>query len=275
MNDAVVVENLTKEFAPSRRGGPTVRAVDGVSFTVRSGESVAIVGESGSGKSTVARMLVGLETPTSGHITIDGHPIAGGRTSLAERRRRARSIQIVFQDPYTSLDPRQSVGGCLAESLRLHDPDAEQRARVTELLREVGLDEAHADAVPSRLSGGQRQRVAIARALACRPTILVLDEAVSALDVSIQGQILNLLADIRTHTGISYIFISHDLAVVRQIAERILVMRRGAIVESGPTDEILDRPAHAYTRLLMASAPRPGWTPHDARALLHELDAGS
>jgi ABC-type glutathione transport system ATPase component len=268
----IVVERLRKVFDLGH--GDELVAVDDVSFTLAPGASMAIVGESGSGKTTVARLLVGLETSTSGRITVDGVDVSGARTAARERRRRARSVQIVFQDPYTSLDPRQHVANCLDESLRLHtDLDGEgRRDRVHDLLRRVGMDDGHGAALPSRLSGGQRQRVAIARALACEPRVLVLDEAVSALDVSIQGQILNLLNEIRASTGISYVFISHDLAVVRQVTDDVMVMRRGQVVEHGPTGEVLDRPAHPYTQLLRASVPGPGWTPERARDLLSALD---
>jgi ABC-type glutathione transport system ATPase component len=256
------VEHLRKVFGPGR-GGPAVVAVDDVSFTVPPGGSLAIVGESGSGKTTLARMLLALETPTSGRIRVAGHQREGGRPTTAERRRRARDLQIVFQDPYTSLDLRQRVGDCLDEVLRLHsgrDRRARQQ-RVLQLLHQVGLDERHARSIPRQLSGGQCQRVAIARALAPAPRAVVLDEAVSALDVSIQGQILNLLADIRTETGVSYVFISHDLAVVRQVTDDLIVIRRGRVLEAGRTGRILHAPEHPYTQLLLASVPGPGWKP--------------
>jgi peptide/nickel transport system ATP-binding protein len=256
------VEQLRKVFGP-RRGRPEVVAVDDLSFTVPPGGSLGIVGESGSGKTTVARMLLALETPTSGRIRVAGHERTTSRSSTAERRRRARDIQLVFQNPYTSLDPRQRVGDCLDEALRLHSR-RDRRARherVLELLHQVGLEERHARSLPRQLSGGQRQRVAIARALAPEPSILVLDEAVSALDASVQGQVLRLLAAIRAGTGISYLCISHDLAVVRQVADHLIVMRDGLVVEAGPTAQVLDAPRHPYTRRLRASVPRPGWAP--------------
>lgn len=271
----VIVEHLRKVFTGGR-GGTDLVAVDDVGFVLHAGDSLAIVGESGSGKTTVARMLVGLEEPTAGRIVLGGTETTGARSTTAARRRRARLVQIVFQDPYTSLDPRQRVGDCIAESLQVHTSlrSPERQARVRELLHQVGLDDGHGAALPGRLSGGQRQRVAIARALACAPQVLVLDEAVSALDVSIQGQVLNLLNEIRATTGIAYVFISHDLAVVRQVTEHMLVMRHGRVVEQGTTTQLLDAPRHPYTRLLRDSVPRPGWVPEHARDLLAQLGDG-
>jgi len=250
------VSHLTKKFAD-------FTAVDDVSFSVPAGESLAIVGESGSGKTTIAKMIVGLERPTSGTITACGHDRSRPARSARDRRRRGGEVQIVFQDPYTSLDPRQSAAGAIDEVLRLHHgwPPARRAERVAELVSLVGLDERQAQALPRALSGGQRQRVAIARALAAEPRVLVLDESVAALDVSIQAQVLNLLADIRDSTGVSYILISHDLAVVRQLAEHAIVLWRGRVVEQGPTAAVLDDPQHEYTKRLRASVPRPGWKP--------------
>nr|WP_055502925.1 ATP-binding cassette domain-containing protein [Nonomuraea pusilla] len=238
-------------------------AVDEVSFTVAEGESLAIVGESGSGKTTVARMLLGLETPTAGTISVCGRPRPPGRVSAGERRRRAREIQIVFQDPYSSLDRLQRAGDVIETSLALHFPltPAERRKKALDLFESVGLAERHAAMLPRQLSGGQRQRVAIARALAVEPRVLVLDEAVAALDVSIQAQILNLLADIREQRSISYVFISHDLAVVNQISDTAIVMRHGRVVERGNTRDLLREPQADYTRALLAAVPRPGWKP--------------
>jgi oligopeptide transport system ATP-binding protein len=227
------VRDLRKEY----RG---VTAVDGVSFTVPEGGSLAVVGESGSGKTTCARIVTGLEKATSGTVTLHG------------------SVQMVFQDPYQSLDRRQTVRSCLAEVLTHHRKD---RSRIGELLDLVGLDRRLGDALPRHLSGGQRQRVAIARALAAEPRLLVLDEAVAALDVSIQAQILNLLVDARARTGVSYLFITHDLSVVRHVCEEVVVMSRGRVVESGPVERVLTEPGHEYTRRLVASVPRPGWVP--------------
>ncbi|HVP01452.1 MAG TPA: ATP-binding cassette domain-containing protein [Solirubrobacteraceae bacterium] len=238
-------------------------AVDDVDLRVPEGGSLAIVGESGSGKTTVARLIVGLSAPTAGTIIACGRDRSAPARSARERRRRGREVQIVFQDPYSSLDPRKTAEQALDEVLRLHrgGSRAERAERVRELAELVGLDERQARALPRALSGGQRQRIAIARALAAEPRLVILDESVAALDVSIQAQILNLLADIRERTGVSYVLISHDLAVVRQITDEAIVMYRGRVVERGPTARILDAPEHEYTQLLRASVPRPGWRP--------------
>jgi oligopeptide transport system ATP-binding protein len=261
--DALGAEPVLEASGLRKEFGELV-AVDDVSLRVRPAGSLAIVGESGSGKTTVARMIVGLERPTAGTIRACGHDRSAPARSTAERRRRGSEVQIVFQDPYTSLDPRQTVERTLDEVLRLHRGDldaAGRRARVRELGELVGLDERQLRALPRTLSGGQRQRVAIARALAAEPRVLILDESVAALDVSIQAQVLNLLADIRDETGISYVLISHDLAVVRQLTEETIVMWRGEVVERGPTARVLDAPEHDYTKRLRASVPRPGWKP--------------
>ena len=264
---AVVVQSLRKTF----RGHPgyarrdrSFVAVDDVSFTVGRGASLGIVGESGSGKTTIARVLAGLERASSGTVVVAGRDRSALVRKSSERRRRGRELQMVFQDPYSSLDPRQRIGSCLDEALRLHTAlDAEgRRARGLELLDQVGLDARHARALPRELSGGQRQRVAIARALAAAPVAIVLDEAVSALDVSIQAQVLNLLNDLRAETGVAYVFISHDLAVVRQVTDDVLVLQHGQVVERGATQAILEDPQHDYTRRLLASIPTPGWDPH-------------
>jgi ABC-type glutathione transport system ATPase component len=267
MEPVLEVRHLRKEFGE-------VVAVDDVSFTLARGSSLAIVGESGSGKSTVARMIVGLERPTAGTIVACGHDRSQSSRRAAVRRRRGREVQIVFQDPYTSLDPRQSARQAVGEMLKLHhclDPD-QREAMVTDLLTLVGLDGREASALPRKLSGGQRQRVAIARALAAEPQVLILDESVAALDVSIQAQVLNLLADIREATGVSYVVISHDLAVVRQLTETAIVLKAGRIVEEGPTAQVLDDPQHPYTQLLRSSVPRPGWVP-TRRAALTDREA--
>jgi peptide/nickel transport system ATP-binding protein len=250
------VSGLRKEF------GPLV-AVDDVSFRVPEAGSLAIVGESGSGKTTIARMIVGLERATRGTIAACGQDRSRPARSGKDRRRRGREVQIVFQDPYTSLDPRQTAEATVDEVLRLHHgwPPGRRRERIAELTELVGLDARQSRALPRALSGGQRQRVAIARALAAEPRILILDESVAALDVSIQAQVLNLLADIRDETRVSYVLISHDLAVVRQLTDEVLVLHRGRVVERGPTATVLDDPQHSYTRRLRASVPRPGWKP--------------
>ena len=252
----LAVNGLRKEFG-------TLVAVDDVSFEVAPGRSMAIVGESGSGKTTIARMIVGLERPTRGTISACGADRSQPARSGRDRRRRGREVQIVFQDPYTSLDPRQCAEDAIDETLRLHHdwPADRRRRRVAELIELVGLDSRQARALPRALSGGQRQRVAIGRALAAEPRVLILDESVAALDVSIQAQVLNLLADIRDETAVSFVLISHDLAVVRQLTDHAIVMYRGQIAEEGPTGQVLDNPQHPYTQRLRASVPRPGWKP--------------
>ncbi|MFG3527542.1 ABC transporter ATP-binding protein [Streptomyces sp. NPDC047917] len=260
MTKGLVVEGLRKRYGQHT-------AVDGVSFTLPPGGSLAIVGESGSGKTTTVRMLVGLERPDGGTVRLDGRDRLARARGRAERLARARSVQMVFQDPYLSLDPRVTVSGCLDEVLRLHTglDGTARRARVAELLDQVGLGSRESAALPRGLSGGQRQRVAIARALAVEPRVLILDEAVAALDVSIQAQILELLREIRGEAGIGYLFVTHDLAVVRHIADEVLVLRSGAVMESGPVDRVLDAPEHPYTRLLLSSVPRRGGPPGGER----------
>jgi ABC-type glutathione transport system ATPase component len=270
----VETEQLRKVFhVRGRYGGSTeIVAVHDISLMLDEGESLAIVGESGSGKTTLARMLVGLERPTSGRIAIAGHDRSTPARTTSERRRRGRETQIVFQDPYSSLDPRQTPASSIGEVLQLHfgiDKVA-RAARLAQLADQVGLDERQMHALPRALSGGQRQRVAIARAHAAEPRVLVLDEAAASLDVSIQAQILNLLADIRAATGISYILISHDLGVVRQITDSVIVMERGVAVERGPTEDVLQRPHHPYTQLLRSSVPVPGWKPARRDRASHE-----
>jgi peptide/nickel transport system ATP-binding protein len=267
----LAVRELRKRFRVRRadaRGREELIAVDGVSFALPEGGSLAVVGESGSGKSTCARMIVGLEQPTSGEIAVAGETWPSGRLSTRERRRRGGLVQMVFQDPYQSLDRRQRVRDAIGEALRLHAPAldrAARAARVEELLDQVGLDARQGAALPRALSGGQRQRVAIARALAVEPRLLILDEAVAALDVSIQAQVLNLLADVRARTGIAFLFISHDLAVVRQLCDEAIVLHRGRVVERGAVEQLLRAPREQYTRRLIASIPREGWVPRRRR----------
>jgi len=248
------VRALSVHF-PLPDGEAVVRAVDRVDLTLRRGETLGLVGESGCGKSTLARAIVGLAPPTAGDISFEGAPVE----PLGTRSRRAlcRRLQMVFQDPDASLDPRRTAGGAVAEPLELHEAlsRADLDRRVVELLEAVGLDSALRARYPHELSGGQKQRVCIARALAMRPDLLVCDEAVSALDVSIQAQILNLFAELRERFGLSYLFITHDLRVVRQMADRIAVMYLGQIVELATTSELFQAPAHPYTRALLAAIP--------------------
>jgi peptide/nickel transport system ATP-binding protein len=251
--DLLAVEDLVVRFpAP---GGATVHAVEGVSFQVARGRTLALVGESGSGKSTAVRAAMRLIEPTSGRITFDGMDVRAARG--ARLRRLRRRMQLVFQDPYSSLDPQFTIGRSVAEPLVVHrhvPGRAARRRRVEELLGLVGLDPALMDRYPRVLSGGQRQRVAIARAIALEPELLVCDEPVSALDVSIQAQILNLLMDLQDRLGLSYVVISHDLAVVSEIADWITVMYLGHVVETGPREQILGSPAHPYTAALVTAA---------------------
>ena len=240
-----------------------LKAVNGVSFDIRRGETLALVGESGCGKSTVARLLVGLYTPTRGSICFDGRELSGlrARAEIAPVRRR---FQMIFQDPYASLNPRWRVRDIVAEPIRAHRLLAEStaiRARVTELLLQVGLAAVDADKYPHEFSGGQRQRISIARALSSRPDFLVCDEPTSALDVSVQAQILNLMKDLQRAYGLTYLFISHNLAVVHHIADRVGVMYLGRLAELGDVETIFSRPQHPYTRMLLDAIPdleRPG-----------------
>lgn len=253
--------SLSKTY--TRRGTTPVRAVASVSIKIPRGGALGVVGESGSGKSTLARMIVGLEQADTGDIRIAGRSRSLRPRTRVERLARARSVQMVFQDPYLSLDPRIVAGRAIEDALRLHTRlgARDARGRVLELLGQVGLDERHAYARPRTLSGGQRQRVAIARALAVEPDVLVMDEATSALDVSVQAQVLDVVAAIRRERGLTVLFITHDLAVMRRVCEETVVMRTGEVVEYGRTRELLSNPQHPYTRLLIDSVPRPGWGP--------------
>jgi peptide/nickel transport system ATP-binding protein len=263
------VENLSKTFRIARPRH-TVTALDSVSLTVEAGTCLAVVGESGSGKTTLARIIVGLERADSGHVELGGVPIAA-RAGRRELRRRASEIQMVFQDPQSSLNRRLRVRAAVEEVIAVHsDLDARRRrARCAELFEQVGLEARHMDALPAELSGGQLQRVAIARALAADPSVIVLDESVAALDVTVQAQILALLADLRAANGLTYLFITHDLSVVQLIADHVVVMRRGRIVERGTMLDVLGSPQHPYTQLLLECAPRPGWKPQ--RGLIRAL----
>jgi peptide/nickel transport system ATP-binding protein len=251
------VEDVRVTFGtPGLRGrGRVLRAVDGVSLQVERGSTLGLVGESGSGKSTLGRAVLRLVPVRSGRVRLDGQDVTALRgRALRDARRR---MQMVFQDPYSSLDPSSVIGDSVAEPLREHEGlsrrDAD--ARVRELLEVVGLPSGHADRYPYEFSGGQRQRVAIARAIALRPSLVVCDEAVSALDVSTQNQVINLLEDLRAQFGLSYLFIAHDLALVRHIAHEVAVMYLGHVVESGPTERVYDAPAHPYTKALLSAIP--------------------
>jgi dipeptide transport system ATP-binding protein len=232
-----------------------LRAVDGVSFTMQPGRTLAVVGESGSGKSTLARVVTMIEPPTAGSLVIDGHDVTKARP--AEVRQMRRAVQMVFQNPFGSLNPRKTVGDILAEPLVINSTatPAERLAEVGAMLAKVGLRPEHRERYPHMFSGGQRQRIAIARALMLRPKLVVADEPVSALDISIQAQVLNLMLDLQQEFGLAYLFISHDLSVVRHIADEVLVLYLGRPVEQGPKETIFKRPQHPYTRALLAATP--------------------
>lgn len=254
----VEAENLTKHF-PLRSGWGTprrvIKAVERVSFTVERGRTLGLVGESGSGKTTVGRLLLRLLPATAGHVRIDGEDLF--RMSPSRLKVFRRRMQVVFQDPYASLNPRMTVGATIAEGMEIHriGTAAERRRRVAELLETVGLPASAAERYPHEFSGGQRQRIAVARAIALDPEFLVCDEPVSALDVSVQAQIINLLMDLQASRRMAYLFISHDLAVVRHISHRVAVMYAGRIVESAGKEDLFSEPQHPYTRLLLSAVP--------------------
>nr|WP_283164089.1 ATP-binding cassette domain-containing protein [Brenneria tiliae] len=256
------VENLCKTYAGERRwpdgGAAALKAVNNVSFAIGAGETLGLVGESGSGKSTTGRTLLQLEPPTSGEILFQGVNLAG----LSSRRLKPyrREMQIIFQDPYSSLNPRMTVGDFVAEPLIVHRLCAakqEREARVEQLFRQVGLEPGMMRRFPHQFSGGQRQRVSIARALALKPRFIVADEPITALDVSIQAQIVNLFQDLQEELGLTYLFIAHDLSMVRYLCHRVAVMLRGRIVEIGPTEAIFSHPRHPYTQALLSAIPVP------------------
>ena len=254
----LTADSLEKRYRIKGRrlGHETVSAVDGVSLDLGRGEALGIVGESGCGKSTLARMLVGLEKPTSGSIRLGGEEITG--PAGLGRRDLARRIQMIFQDPYTSLNPRLPIVDIVAEPLRVHRIETDRsrlRNRVAELLEQVNLPAEMMNRYPHQFSGGQRQRIGIARALALNPEVLVCDEPVSALDVSVQAQVINLLRDLQRRTGIAVIFIAHDLSVVRHVSDRTMVMYLGRLAEIGPTHELFTTPTHPYTQALLSASP--------------------
>jgi peptide/nickel transport system ATP-binding protein len=255
----LVVEQLAQRYRLPRRHllqrAPEVQALDGVSFSLQAGRSLGVVGESGSGKSTLARLVMALEQPTAGRVLLDGEDLH--RLSPAALRRARSKVQMVFQDPYGSLDPRRTVLQTVAEPLAvlLGAGRAEQRERAAEALEAVGLRAADLAKYPHEFSGGQRQRIAIARALITRPRLIVADEPVSALDVSVQAQVLNLMQDLQDRHGVTYLFISHDIAVVDLVCDEVLVLHQGRIVEHGTPDELFTHPQHPYTRRLLAAVP--------------------
>lgn len=256
------VRDLTKHYPVPRRIGDrrrrTVKAVDGVSFQLGRGETLGLVGESGCGKSTLASLLMLLEEPTSGAVDYAGRDVFS--MNHRDRKRLRRDVQLIMQDPYGSLNPRMTVEQIVGEPFDIHPevaPRGDRRRRVAELLDVVGLDPSHLRRYPGQFSGGQRQRIGIARALALRPSVIVCDEPVSALDVSIQAQVLNLLSNLQQEFGLSYVFIAHDLSVVRHLADRVAVMYLGRIVETGTEDEIYEHARHPYTQALLSAVPDP------------------
>jgi oligopeptide transport system ATP-binding protein len=271
------VTDLVKHF-PVKRGllidreVDLVRAVDGVSFSVDAGETLGLVGESGSGKSTLCRTVLQLLEPTAGSVRFEGREIAG--LSRRAMRPLRGEMQMIFQDPFASLNPRKRVGQIVGDPLRLHGlaRGEELRGRVQGLLARVGLSAEHFDRFPHEFSGGQRQRIGIARALALRPKLIVADEPVSALDVSIRAQIVNLLDDLQDELGLAYVFVAHDIGVVRHVADRIAVMHRGKIVEQGSADQVCERPRHPYTKTLLAAVPIPD--PRETRARRQTVGSG-
>jgi peptide/nickel transport system ATP-binding protein len=262
----LIIDRVSKQYRLPREhllsSAPVVQALDDVSFTLQPGRSLGIVGESGSGKSTLARLVMALEAPTHGRVILDGQDL--NTLSPAELRRTRSKVQMVFQDPYGSLDPRRTVGQTVAEPLAvLHGASrSEQRARAAEALEAVGLRAADLAKYPHEFSGGQRQRIAIARALITRPKLIVADEPVSALDVSVQAQVLNLMQDLQDQFGVTYLFISHDLSVVDLVCDEVVVLQAGRIVEQGPPARLFQRPEHPYTQRLLAAVPGLVPPPH-------------
>ncbi|MEV0089189.1 MULTISPECIES: dipeptide ABC transporter ATP-binding protein [Saccharopolyspora] len=268
------VRDLVKHFPVTqgvlfKRTIGHVRAVDGVSFDLNRGETLGVVGESGCGKSTLAQVLMRLEKPTSGSALFEGRDMF--KMHGAELRKLRRDLQIVLQDPYTSLNPRRTVGDIIGEPFEIHPevaPKGERRRKVQELLEVVGLNPEHIQRYPHQFSGGQRQRIGIARALALRPKVIICDEPVSALDVSIQAQVMNLLGDLQQEFGLSYVFIAHDLGVVRHLSDRVAVMYLGKVVEIGSDEQIYEHPQHPYTQALLSSVPVPDPTLRGKREVI-------
>lgn len=252
----LIVHELSKTWGAGR---DAARVVDDVSFTIERGETLGLVGESGSGKSTIARMVLGLVEPTAGTVTFDGQPVSG--VAQGQLRGLRRRMQPVFQDPYAALNPRMRVEEIVTEPLAIHEQmgRGERRQRCRELLGQVGLEESAMGRYPHEFSGGQRQRINIARALALRPEMLVLDEPVSALDVSVGAQVVNLLRDLQREFGLTYLFISHSMPLVRYLSTNIAVLQRGKLVEFGSRDAVCEAPREEYTRELVAATPRPLW----------------
>jgi dipeptide transport system ATP-binding protein len=271
MSQVLNAQNLTRYYAVSRgafKETSILKAVDGASFTLERGKTLAVVGESGCGKSTLARLVTMIELPTSGTLNIGGHNIVGATPQTLRALR--PKVQIVFQNPYGSLNPRQKIGAILEEPLLVNTkaPKAERQEKARAMMASVGLRPEHYDRYPHMFSGGQRQRIAIARALMLDPEILVLDEPVSALDISIQAQVLNLLADLQEKHNLAYLFISHDLSVVKHIADEVMVMYLGRVVEQGSRDDIFRNPQHPYTKALLSATPTPDPTRKRERIVL-------
>ena len=275
MSDPILsVDNVVKHYPVTqgivfRRTIGQVRAVDGVSFDLQRGETLGVVGESGCGKSTLARVLMNLDPPTSGEVRFQGRRISDLKGK--ELRHTRRQIQMVMQDPYTSLNPRMTVGDLIGEPFEIHPeaaPKGSRRQKVRELLDVVGLNPEHINRYPHQFSGGQRQRIGIARALALRPEVIVCDEPVSALDVSIQAQVMNLLESLQNEFNLSYVFIAHDLSVVRHLSDRVAVMYLGKIIEIGTDAEIYERPTHPYTQALLSAVPVPDPSVRDRKTVI-------
>jgi oligopeptide transport system ATP-binding protein len=263
MSEVVLAATDVRKYFPItvgvlKRTVGQVQAVDGVSLELYKGETLGIVGESGCGKSTLARVLMGLIPATSGSVKLEGEELVGMKPSRLRQIR--RDVQIIFQDPYSSLDPRMTVGKIIGEPFEIHRgvaPKGDRRRKVRELLEVVGLSPEHINRYPHQFSGGQRQRIGIARALALRPKVIICDEPVSALDISVQAQVVNLLENLQSEFGLSYIFVAHDLSVVRHISDRVGVMYLGKMVETGTEDQIYERPTHPYTQALLSAVPVP------------------